>query len=122
MGCRSCGNKDLESILDLGKQAWCNDFIDKSQIGQEPLYPLHMVYCDQCSLTQLDYTVDKEVMFVDHSYVSGTTKTLRDHFLAVAKENKEQFNLQEEDMIIDIGGNDGTQLLQYMEIGCGNVL
>tara|TARA_R110000744_G_scaffold19775_2_gene51965 strand:- start:780 stop:1988 length:1209 start_codon:yes stop_codon:yes gene_type:complete len=122
MGCRSCGNKDLESILNLGKQAWCNDFISSSDIGKEPLYPLHMVYCDQCSLVQLDYTVDKEVMFVDHSYVSGTTKTLRDHFLTVAKENKEQFDLQEEDMIIDIGGNDGTQLLQYMEVGCYNVL
>ena len=122
MGCRSCGSKNLESILDLGKHAWCNDFIPKSKIGKEPLYPLHMVYCKECELAQLDYTVDKEVMFLDHSYVSGTTKTLRNHFLEVARENKEQFDLQEDDMIIDIGGNDGTQLLQYLEVGCGNVL
>jgi|TARA_Y100000296_G_scaffold81886_1_gene109834 SAM-dependent methyltransferase len=122
MGCRSCGGKNLESILDLGKHAWCNNFVTKSQIGKEQLYPLHMVYCHDCELAQLDYTVEKETMFSDHSYVSGTTKTLKGHFLEVAKENKEQFALDEDDMIIDIGGNDGTQLLQYMEVGCGNVL
>lgn len=122
MGCRSCGSENLESILDLGKHAWCNDFIKKSQVGREPIYPLHMVYCKDCELAQLDYTVDKEVMFSDHSYVSGTTNTLRQHFFEVARENKEQFDLQEDDMIIDIGGNDGTQLLQYLEVGCGNVL
>jgi SAM-dependent methyltransferase len=122
MGCRSCGSENLESILDLGKHAWCNDFIKKSQVGREPIYPLHMVYCKDCELAQLDYTVDKEVMFSDHSYVSGTTNTLRQHFFEVARENKEQFDLQEDDMIIDIGGNDGTQLLQYLKVGCGNVL
>ena len=122
MACRSCGSKNLESILNLGKHAWCNDFITKSQTGKEPIYPLHMVFCHECQLAQLDYTVDKEVMFSDHSYVSGTTKTLRDHFFEVAEENKKQFDLQEDDMIIDIGGNDGTQLLQYLKVGCGNVL
>jgi len=122
MGCRSCGSKNLESILNLGKHAWCNDFITKSQTGKEPIYPLHMVFCHECQLAQLDYTVDKEVMFTDHSYVSGTTKTLRDHFFEVAEENKKQFDLQEDDMIIDIGGNDGTQLLQYLKVGCGNLL
>ena len=122
MKCRSCNSSNIKSILHLGKHAWCNDFIKKSQVGSEPIYSLHMVYCKDCELAQLDYTVDKEVMFSYHSYVSGTTKTLRQHFFEVAKENKEQFDLQEDDMIIDIGGNDGTQLLQYRKVGCGNVL
>ena len=63
MICRSCGSKNLESILDLGKQAWCNDFITKSQTGREPIYPLHMVFYHDCELAQLDYTVDKGHVF-----------------------------------------------------------
>jgi hypothetical protein len=122
MECRSCGGCSLETILDLGKHAWCNHFITLKERGREPLYPLRMVYCHNCSLAQLDYTVKKEVMFADHSYVSGTTKTLGLHFFKVASENKKQFGLTEKDLILDIGGNDGTQLLQYKGIGCDNVL
>ena len=61
-------------------------------------------------------------MFGDHCYLSGTTNTLREHFLKVAKENVEQFNLQKDDLIVDIGGNDGTQLLQYKKAGVSNIL
>ena len=122
MKCRSCNGKNLELVLDLGKHAWCNNFIRSNQRGKEPLYPLRMVYCHNCSLAQLDHTVKKEVMFSDHSYVSGTTKTLRNHFLKVASKNKKQFDLGKKDLILDIGGNDGTQLLQYIKIGCKNVL
>ena len=122
MQCRSCNKENLEIILDLGKHAWCNNFISKSNTGKEPLYPLRMVFCHDCELVQLDYTVKKEVMFSDHSYVSGTTKTLCNHFFKVALENKKQFDLGRRDLILDIGGNDGTQLLQYMKIGCTKVV
>jgi len=40
----------------------------------------------------------------------------------LAVENKEQFNLNSDDLILDIGGNDGTQLLQYIKAGITNVL
>jgi hypothetical protein len=61
-------------------------------------------------------------MFKNHTYVSSTTKTLKKHFLDLAIENKSQFNLKSDDLILDIGGNDGTQLLQYKSIGLENVL
>jgi len=47
---------------------------------------------------------------------------LAHHFLKVASENKKQFSLTNKDLILDIGGNDGTQLLQYKKAGCDNVL
>jgi len=50
------------------------------------------------------------------------TSTLGNHFLDIAKENKEQFDLQEDDMIVDIGGNDGFQLMQYKNLGLNNVV
>jgi len=121
MECRICGNTNLDLALDLGQQPWCNDFRLSTDPEAEK-YPLRLVLCPVCELAQLDYTVKKEVMFTNHTYVSGTTKTLANHFFKLAKENKHQFNLQPDDFIVDIGGNDGTQLLQYAKLGFTNLL
>ena len=120
--CRSCGSDSLVSVLDLGNQPWCNNFLMKDEIGKEKYYPLHLVCCTQCDLLQLNYTVPKEIMFSDHCYLSGVTKTLVNHFYDVAEENIEQFKIEEEDLIVDIGGNDGSQLIQYQKLGIKNVL
>jgi len=122
MNCKSCNSKNNTSILDLGDHPWCNDFLTKDRVGQESRYPLHLVHCDDCELLQLNYVVPKEVMFKNHTYVSSTTKSLSKHFLDLATENKSQFDLKEDDLILDIGGNDGTQLLQYKKAGIKNVL
>jgi len=120
--CRSCKSDRLISVLDLGKQPWCNDLVTADNCNKVKTYPLHLIYCMECRLLQLNYTVPKEVMFKEHDYLSGTTKTLRDHFYKIAKENKKQFNLVSSDLVVDIGGNDGTQLLQYKKLGMHNVV
>lgn len=122
MICRSCNSERLSSILDLGDQPWCNNFLTKDQIGKESIYPLNLMHCNDCGLLQLSHTVPKETMFADHSYLSGVTKTLRDHFYDVAIENVKQFKINDNDLVVDIGGNDGTQLLQYKKAGINNLL
>jgi hypothetical protein len=54
--------------------------------------------------------------------LSGMTKTLINHFYDVAKENVKQFDIKRKDLVVDIGGNDGTQLLQYKKAGVKNLL
>ena len=120
--CMGCYSEKLVDIIDFGKQPWCNDFLAKENLGKEKFYPLELVCCEECELLQLNYTVPKEVMFFDHQYLSSMTSTLGNHFLDIAKENKEQFDLQEDDMIVDIGGNDGFQLMQYKNLGLNNVV
>ncbi|MAD57038.1 MAG: methyltransferase [Porticoccus sp.] len=119
--CRSCKSDDLVGVLDLGNHPWCGDFLKKEELGSENIYPLNLLQCKKCELLQLNYTVPKEVMFSNHSYLSSTTKTLKDFFSKLAKENKKQFNLSKDDIILDIGGNDGTQMLEYQKIGFNNV-
>ena len=120
MTCRICGSYRLKSILNLGDQPWCNGFLSKEEIPNENKYPLEMMFCMGCDMLQLSHFVPKEVMFKNHSYVSGTTKTLKYHFLDIAKE-KACF-LEKDDLILDIGGNDGTQLMQYQSLGFNNVI
>ena len=120
--CRGCSSTDLVSVLDFGAQPWCNDFLTKDRLGEEEYYPLELVCCRDCELLQLSYTVPKEVMFFDHQYLSSMTSTLGKHFLDIAKENKDQFQLDGNALIVDIGGNDGFQLMQYKELGLNNVV
>ncbi len=45
MICRVCDSADLEPVVDLGQQPWCNHFLKPEEVGTEPFYPLRVVYC-----------------------------------------------------------------------------
>ena len=118
MNCRVCGADELTPVIDLGMQPWCNDFLTEEQVGSEPFYPLKVVYCHKCSTSQLDYTVKKEVMFGDHTYLSGVTQSLSNHFRDIASYVDSNFgDVVEHRNILDIGSNDGTQLKHYKQLG-----
>ena len=118
MTCRVCDSSRLEMAIDLGQQPWCNHFLKPEQVGKEPFYPLRVVYCHDCHTAQLDFTVAKEVMFGDHTYLSGVTKSLSEHFRNVAKEVDERFFKDVPGRsVLDIGSNDGTQLKHFQALG-----
>jgi SAM-dependent methyltransferase len=126
VNCRVCDSAQLELAIDLGFQPWCNNFLKKEEVGKEPYYPLRVVYCHDCATAQLDYTVPKEVMFGDHTYLSGVTKSLSEHFRAVAEEVNARFfgdakgkrGLSGANVsVLDIGSNDGTQLKHFKSLG-----
>lgn len=118
MHCRICNSQKLEIVINLGNQPWCNHFLKKDEIGKEPIYPLHVVYCHDCTTTQLDYTVKKEVMFGDHTYLSGITKSLSEHFKEIAQDTDLKFFKHTlKKSVLDIGSNDGTQLKHYKKLG-----
>ncbi|HEX8363223.1 MAG TPA: class I SAM-dependent methyltransferase [Longimicrobium sp.] len=118
MHCRVCDSTNLELAVDLGQQPWCNHFLTPDQVGKEPFYPLRLVYCHNCSTSQLDYTVPKETMFGDHTYLSGITRSLSDHFRDVAAEVDSRFaGDRAGKSVLDIGSNDGTQLKHFQALG-----
>lgn len=118
VNCRVCDCNDFELVLDLGMQPWGNHFLKQEELGKEPFYPLRVIYCKNCQTAQLDHTVKKEIMFSDHTYLSGTTKSLKEHFSQTAKEVDDQFFKEQKDkVVLDIGSNDGTQLSCYKQLG-----
>jgi 2-polyprenyl-3-methyl-5-hydroxy-6-metoxy-1,4-benzoquinol methylase len=118
MICRVCDSQNLEPVIDLGNQPWCNNFLTFVELGKEPFYPLRVLFCHDCHTSQLDFTVKKEIMFGDHTYLSGTTKSLSDHFKKIAEEVDSQFlNDKKNKSILDIGSNDGTQLKHFKNLG-----
>ena len=112
--CRICKNEKLKKILDLGEMPLANAFLDKNQLSQrEIFYPLRVVWCESCSLLQIDEIVPPEVLFKDYIYVSGTSEALRKHFEGLATEVVNNFKLNSESLVIDIGSNDGTLLKEF---------
>jgi SAM-dependent methyltransferase len=118
MICRVCDSPDLALAIDLGSQPWANNFLKKEEIGKEAYYPLRVMYCRNCATVQLDHTVPKETMFADHTYLSGITRSLSDHFKKVAAEVDAVFFAGRKDKsVLDIGSNDGTQLKHFQGVG-----
>lgn len=118
MKCRICDSEDLSLVLDLGDQPWGNNFLKKDELGKEPFYPLKLFYCNKCSLAQINHTVKKEIMFSDHTYLSGITKSLSDHFKNVRNNIILKFCNNEKKFfsILDIGSNDGTFLKHFKKL------
>ncbi len=118
MICRVCDSANLEPVVDLGHQPWCNHFLRYEELGSEPYYPLQVLHCAQCHTAQLDFTVKKEIMFGDHTYLSGITQSLSEHFRSVAEEiDTRFFQGRRSKSVLDIGSNDGTQLKHFMSLG-----
>ena len=117
MKCRCCNSKNLNLVLDLGDQPWGNNFIKINSKEKAKNYPLKVFLCKECKMLQLDYAISKEDMFVNHTYLSGTTSSLRNHFLDVMNYALSNTSLKNNDYVLDIGGNDGTFLEHFKNIG-----
>ena len=118
MNCRICNSTKLNLVFDLGLQPWGNNFLTKEQIGKEKFYPLELLFCEECNLSQLSYTVKKEVMFSNHTYLSGMTSSLSKHFKDLSIYIKKEFNKENiKKKILDIGSNDGTCLKHFKDLG-----
>jgi hypothetical protein len=119
IGCRCCGGRRVELVLDLSDQPHCNRLVRPDQPPRsEPRFPLRLGFCRDCTMLQIDHTIPKESMFSDYPYVSGTTGTLRAHFAETSRRLAKAYGLSPQDLVVDIGSNDGTWLKQYAPIGC----
>ena len=119
MACRACGGRRVELVLNLGDQPHCNRLVRLDlPAGVEPAYPLRVGFCLDCTMVQIDHTIPKESMFSEYPYVSGTTTTLPEHFRETSARIAAAYGLGQQDLVVDIGSNDGTWLKQYAPFGC----
>lgn len=117
--CQICDSKRLHTILDLGHQALCDTLLTKEMLDEpEKTYPLKMVWCENCTGVQIDYCVDgSEVYHPNYPYRSGITKELADYQAKIGDSLIKKYNLKSEDLVIDIGSNDGTLLSGFQKKG-----
>jgi SAM-dependent methyltransferase len=119
IGCRSCGNPNLEPILSFGCTPLADALLTEEQLKKPELtVPLDLVFCPRCTLVQITETVDPEILFCrDYPYFSSTSKTYLEH----SKENAEELivsrKLNSNSLVIEPACNDGYMLRNFTEHG-----
>lgn len=115
--CRICRSGKLTEFLNLGMQALANSFIAKENIEKpEAMFPLRVMFCHSCNLCQLGEVVDPEVMFRDYVYFSSGMPS-SPHFMAYAFEVVRRFITSPDDLVVEIGSNDGHLLGEIQKKG-----
>ena len=117
--CQICGNKILVPILDLGHQPIVQNYLSEKSIHEEEVtYPLRLVRCEDCELVQLDYIVDPKLVFPPHyPYRTGLTNMLIRNFEDLAEKMLKEGSYEKDDLVVDIGSNDGTLLQSFKKRG-----
>jgi 2-polyprenyl-3-methyl-5-hydroxy-6-metoxy-1,4-benzoquinol methylase len=115
--CQISGAKDLKTILSLGYLPPVNKLkkID-SLLCEDIFFPAELVFSKKSKLVQLKTIVKKEILFPkEYPYTSSTTKILRENFKELYKDCKKIVNISSNDLIIDIGSNDGNLLNNFKD-------
>ena len=107
--CRSCGNIHLERCVSLGTSPLANNLVDSTD-EQVVTHPLEMNYCPKCHNCQLSVVVPPEEMFDNYLYVSSTSSKFVKHFEDAAEKYIQEFDLNENSFVVDVGSNDGVAL------------
>ena len=118
--CRCCGSNKLKRVLSLGYQPLANNLLENIT-DEYKEYPLELNVCEDCFNCQLSVTIDSDEMFSNYLYKSSTTKSFRDHFAAAAKKYINDFKLDKDSYIIDVGSNDGIGLKPFLDEGFSNI-
>ncbi len=109
--CRLCNSTSLESVLKFCPTPPANAFVDKANLDNiQEQYPLEVFFCNNCKHVQLLDVVDPSILFKNYVYVSGTSPVFIKHFEEYANNLIDNFQPSFNEIIIDIGSNDGTLL------------
>ena len=111
--CRLCDHHNLKKIYSLGEQTLTGVF-PKKKDEHITSGPLDLVKCQSCGLVQLEQTYDQNEMYGEnYGYRSGLNKSMINHL----KENVQMILnlniLEDNDIIIDVGSNDGSTLKMF---------
>lgn len=114
--CRICGNDNLVTVMSLGEQALTGVF-PKSKTEKITKGPVDLVQCigeNNCGLVQLKQSYDLSEMYgMNYGYRSGLNSSMVKHLHSKIENILASGILEPDDLIIDIGSNDGTTLRAY---------
>jgi len=117
--CRVCESGDVMPFLDLGQMPLVNRYLSPADLDQEePRFPLQILFCRSCSLSQLSVVVAPEILYSQYAYHSSVSRTFQDHCEAMAGSLSQSLNLAENDLVVEIASNDGCLLSKFQKLGC----
>lgn len=115
--CRCCGSDKLDPYLDLGNMPLANNLENTKQAAiNAERFPLKVLLCQDCNLSQLSVVIDPDLLFSNYVYRSSMSQGYKDHCKQMAIDLKQRYNLNDKSFIVDIAGNDGALLYEFGKI------
>jgi len=112
--CPISGSKESVEYLNLGKVPLVNNLCLTMQESLDcEKFPLAIQFFPESKLTSLTECVDRDGIFLNYLYRSGVNKPYLDHCANMYDYLSWFITLQKDDIVVDIGGNDGSLLLEF---------
>lgn len=119
--CRLCSHQELTEFFDLGEHSLSGCFPGPEE--PDPQYaPLVLCRCTNCDLIQLVHNTNLEEMFTyDYGYKSSLNASMCAHLAELVNWATKLQPISKNDLVVDIGANDGTLLSNYERFGVNRV-
>lgn len=115
--CRVCDSEKMTKYLDLGLMPLANNLEATAELAKKAeRFPLQVMFCNSCGLSQLSLVVNPEKMFSHYAYRSSVNGGYVDHCSRMAETMAIDYGVNENSFHIDIAGNDGTLLDEFRKV------
>jgi hypothetical protein len=115
MTCRHCGSPLSLDLIDLGFAPPSNAYLAAKALKEPEIhYPLRVLVCQVCWLTQTEDFVGHDQLFTsDYAYFSSCSVSWVEHARTYVDAMVARFGLNARSTVVEIGSNDGY-LLQHV--------
>ena len=103
--CKICNSSKIEEVLNLG-EIYPSNFVTSSEGYTKA--PLILVQFINCGLVQLQHTVTPDDMYRQYWYKSNLNKSMVRDLRNIVENIERRVHLDDNDIVVDIGCNDGT--------------
>jgi len=113
--CRLCNEQNLELVIQFKPTPSGDAYLPKEEADKvKEIYPLDVALCNNCGFLQLFDVVSPKILYNDYFYLTSHSLGLVEHFKKYADYVINKIKPKKNELIVDIGSNDGT-LLQYFK-------
>ena len=116
--CEVCGNRKLESVLDLGSHPLCDDLLPVGTSLTCSEFPIDILYCKECATAHQRVQVEKRILFpADYHYRARFTADVLRGMEELTTSVRDRFGDLAGKKVLDIGCNDGSLLGFFRDKG-----
>ena len=109
--CRLCLSKKVKIGFKLNNIPLGEKYFRKKEEAFNQLkFPLTIGWCSNCKNVQLMEVINSNLLWQNYTYLSSQTKAILNHFNHVSNYIVKKFKIKKNDLVIDIGSNDGSLL------------
>ena len=115
--CPICGCGKRETILDLGSSPLGDRFCATREEAESLTeFPLQVGRCDSCGHCYVPVETEPDDSYSHYLFHSTDSPGLADAFREISSEIIRRHGISSEDIIVDIGANDGAWLSCYSDV------